>query len=81
MNRARAAAARAKLHEALDELLDALEEGESSTPAPPKSAPRTRQGRRPRRPVVSPNVEVSELDRAAVRAELRRSGKFVEVKR
>lgn len=74
MNRARVAAL-------LRELADAIEEDD--VPEAEGSRPRAKRPvqRRPRLPVVSGNVQVSDVDRAAARAHLRRTGRFIEVKR
>ena len=73
MNRARFAAARAKMHEALDEMLDALEVGherdeasnENASPAPRRRVPR---------PFPQPLNPVSDTDRMRARQMLRRRG-------
>lgn len=77
MNRDRAAAARAKMHEAIDEYLDALEEravesvaGSPPVPPKPRSKPR----------LVRPEGENDELAAAKARRFLRQNG-LAQVKR
>lgn len=67
----------ALLRELADEIegVAVLEEEPSS--ARPKAAPR--RARKPRLPVVSGAIHVSDTDRAAARADLRRTGSFIEI--
>ena len=65
MNRARAAAARAKLHEAIDELFDAIEDGE--VPEAAGSRPRPRRDRRPRALTRPPGEATPEVAAKAAR--------------
>lgn len=69
MNRTRVTAARAKIHEAVDELFDALEAPEEERPNnAPKPAPRSR----PR--VTRPEGESDELSAAKARRFLHQNG-------
>ncbi len=68
MNRERAALARAKMHEAIDELFDALEERSTSDPSELKKAkPRARK-------LPAPLHPVSDIDRMKAEQMLRRQG-------
>lgn len=64
---------------ALRELADALEEATDAEPMTAEPHRRAKQVRRPRVPVAPAASSVSDVDRAAARAFLRRNG-FVEVK-
>lgn len=70
MNRARAAAARAKIHEAIDELFDALEERSPEEERPAAPAPK----RAPKPRLVRPEGENDDLARQKARRFLRDNG-------
>lgn len=72
MNRARIAAARAKMHEALDEFFDALEGHEEAANDERPTAPSPR--RKVPRPYPQPLNPVSDTDRMRARQMLRRRG-------
>lgn len=71
MNRNQVAAARAKMHEALDELFDALEGDDAATDPP---SPTERKRKRAVRSFPRPLSPVSETDRMRARQMLRRRG-------
>lgn len=78
MSRARAAAARAKMHEAIDELFDALEERAANTDrdseARPVVQPTKKRAAPPKPKLVRPAGENDELASAKARRFLRQNG-------